>query len=107
MDPLRAVTLGWTIVLVLGLAGLIRLHILAWRERRMEEAGKRSWDEAQAAAIRQAQARQARRFTLVDGDYESAELRVLKALGYRCHAGTDGDCTWEGCPQLRDGEPSR
>jgi hypothetical protein len=24
-----------------------------------------------------------------------------------CHADTDGDCTWEGCPQLRDGEPEK
>jgi hypothetical protein len=22
-----------------------------------------------------------------------------------CHAGSDGDCVWEQCPQLRDGEP--
>ena len=23
----------------------------------------------------------------------------------RCHAGSDGDCEWKDCPQLRDGEP--
>lgn len=23
-----------------------------------------------------------------------------------CHAGKDGECTWEGCPQLRDDEPA-
>jgi hypothetical protein len=22
-----------------------------------------------------------------------------------CHANRDGDCGWEGCPQLRDDEP--
>lgn len=22
-----------------------------------------------------------------------------------CHSGTDGDCNWAKCPQLRDGEP--
>ena len=22
-----------------------------------------------------------------------------------CHAGSDGDCSWSGCPQTRDGEP--
>jgi len=22
-----------------------------------------------------------------------------------CHAGSDGDCSWSGCPQPRDGEP--
>lgn len=22
-----------------------------------------------------------------------------------CHAGRDGDCSWKGCPQLRDNEP--
>lgn len=25
----------------------------------------------------------------------------------RCHADSDGDCYWEYCPQLRDGEPTR
>lgn len=24
-----------------------------------------------------------------------------------CHSDNDGDCTWSGCPQLRDGEPER
>lgn len=24
-----------------------------------------------------------------------------------CHADRDGDCDWEGCPQLRDGEPKK
>lgn len=24
----------------------------------------------------------------------------------RCHSDRDGDCTWGGCPQLRDGEPA-
>jgi hypothetical protein len=24
-----------------------------------------------------------------------------------CHAGSDGDCTWEDCPQIRDGEPKK
>lgn len=30
----------------------------------------------------------------------------LAAAGH-CMADCDGDCTWEGCPQLRDGEPLR
>ena len=30
-----------------------------------------------------------------------------KQAGVRCHAGQDGDCVWEGCPQLRDGEPAK
>ncbi len=24
-----------------------------------------------------------------------------------CHAGLDGVCTWEDCPQVRDGEPQK
>ena len=24
-----------------------------------------------------------------------------------CHANRDGDCFWEGCPQIRDGEPDK
>ena len=25
----------------------------------------------------------------------------------RCQADSDDDCTWEGCPQIRDGEPEK
>lgn len=25
----------------------------------------------------------------------------------RCHSARDGDCVWEECPQLRDGEPEK
>lgn len=25
----------------------------------------------------------------------------------RCHGASDGDCMWELCPQLRDGEPAK
>ena len=25
----------------------------------------------------------------------------------RCHAGRDGDCSWELCPQNREGEPKK
>jgi hypothetical protein len=24
-----------------------------------------------------------------------------------CHAAQDGDCSWKGCPQIRDGEPNK
>jgi hypothetical protein len=27
------------------------------------------------------------------------------AVGQYCQAGRDGDCNWQHCPQLRDGEP--
>lgn len=27
--------------------------------------------------------------------------------GTRCHAGSDGECNWKSCPQLRDDEPGR
>lgn len=26
-------------------------------------------------------------------------------MSYECHANRDGECDWEHCPQLRDGEP--
>jgi len=29
-----------------------------------------------------------------------------RAAQARCHADRDGDCSWFGCPQLRDGEPA-
>lgn len=28
-----------------------------------------------------------------------------RAMSGRCQADRDGECTWCGCPQLRDGEP--
>lgn len=30
---------------------------------------------------------------------------VHEAGRVSCHSGLDGDCTWDYCPQLRDGEP--
>ena len=38
----------------------------------------------------------------------SAQPPAPSYVEYRmsaCHAGSDGDCSWEQCPQLRDGEP--
>jgi hypothetical protein len=32
---------------------------------------------------------------------------ALAAEGHCMATRDDGDCTWEGCPQLRDGEPKR
>ena len=40
--------------------------------------------------------------------WSEEEARRLQAFfedSTICHAGRDGDCTWSGCPQLRDGEP--
>jgi predicted HAD superfamily Cof-like phosphohydrolase len=38
--------------------------------------------------------------------YSPVDLRrVLDADECYCHADSDGDCTWEHCPQLKDGEP--
>ena len=31
----------------------------------------------------------------------------LRSLAHGCRAGRDGDCIWEHCPQLRDGEPAQ
>lgn len=33
------------------------------------------------------------------------ELKILKRL--RCRGARDGECIWEHCPQLRDGEPEK
>lgn len=48
------------------------------------------------------------RFVCSQGD-ELQRLRALRAQLERlaCHAQKDGDCSWEFCPQLRDGEPER
>lgn len=34
------------------------------------------------------------------------DVRFLLSL-LSCHSGRDGECSWERCPQLRDGEPVR
>ena len=42
----------------------------------------------------------------------SPELQTLVSVAkgwlqrYWCHAHKDGECVWDECPQLRDGEPS-
>jgi len=47
------------------------------------------------------------------GYIADALIAELAARGFEiravdhCHADRDGDCTWEHCPQLRDGEPAR
>ena len=33
--------------------------------------------------------------------------RFVEVRTTACHAGSDGDCYWKKCPQLRDGEPER
>ena len=30
---------------------------------------------------------------------------MMKDKEESCHAGTDGDCEWTECPQLKDNEP--
>lgn len=34
---------------------------------------------------------------------------IMKNTSYipDCHAGSDGECNWKICPQLRDGEPDK
>lgn len=36
---------------------------------------------------------------------ESDAMRRYYGLDTDCHAGSDGECFWTDCPQLRDGEP--
>lgn len=42
------------------------------------------------------------------GHVDDYKMRLVKveATDARCRSGRDGDCTWEGCPQNRDGEPA-
>jgi hypothetical protein len=35
------------------------------------------------------------------------EKPLIFTVNGRCHAGSDGDCDWPGCPQTRDGEPAK
>lgn len=34
-------------------------------------------------------------------------IRDYYGEGTDCHAGSDGDCVWKKCPQLKDGEPNK
>lgn len=38
-------------------------------------------------------------------DYPGRELREFYTKPSGCRSGSDGDCDWAHCPQLRDGEP--
>lgn len=38
---------------------------------------------------------------------EAERLHTLPTARAYCHAATDGDCSWESCPQIADHEPSR
>ncbi len=38
---------------------------------------------------------------------DRAAVENQLAQQHYCHAHSDGDCTWEHCPQLRDGEPEK
>lgn len=37
----------------------------------------------------------------------SPTVGELMSLPNYCRSDRDGDCDWEGCPQLRDGEPAK
>jgi hypothetical protein len=38
---------------------------------------------------------------------EGRSFRMYYGLATGCHAGSDGECSWKECPQLRDGEPDK
>lgn len=38
---------------------------------------------------------------------ERRAFRVYYGLATGCHAGSDGDCDWNQCPQTRDNEPTK
>lgn len=47
-----------------------------------------------------------------DGRCISPMIRIDKnelegVVKERCHADRDGDCDWDNCPQIRDGEPNK
>ena len=44
---------------------------------------------------------------LVAGGGLAAPVAVFPHRYGECRAGTDGDCSFAGCPQLRDGEPEK
>lgn len=41
----------------------------------------------------------------MSGRDEAEVERLRKHLIDACHADRDGDCYWQQCPQIRDGEP--
>lgn len=78
--------------------------------------GKRFAYETEVDALRSLIARKKRqksiyqaRINAADGYIALANRELAKHLPESpgCHAGRDGDCFWEKCPQIRDGEPAK
>lgn len=44
---------------------------------------------------------------VVDSSVVTAVLIRPPRFQGQCHSASDGECYWEDCPQLRDGEPAK
>ena len=40
-------------------------------------------------------------------EFTDEEILASYPIDAHCHAQRDGDCEWDDCPQLRDGEPMK
>jgi len=45
--------------------------------------------------------------TLTERETAASQASPTAFFQTQCHAGKDGDCIWDECPQLRDGEPKK
>ncbi len=59
-------------------------------------------ERAVSAAAAERRAAEAAWLTLV-----KPAVDEQRAKSGRCQADRDGDCSWSGCPQVRDGEPAK
>lgn len=63
-------------------------------------------EEAMEICIAMNRFRAERRSRMNEADKQELGESNIQTLAH-CHADRDGDCNWEECPQLRDGEPSK
>lgn len=98
-------------------ADVIIARVAGWHDReslRLAEAA----DKALAGSLREKECRRSSIFhkttavRLRCGDWklpttEPKPRKKLKVTLKGCHANRDGECSWDGCPQLRDNEPHR
>ena len=73
-----------------------------------EPCHHREWHHLWTATTRETTERRAFARRLVDEmrrEPWTSAASYIEVRSSACHAGSDGDCAWEMCPQIRDGEP--
>jgi len=94
----RAIIANWRVVI----EGALAATLDAERAARVPEGMSMLPGETQAEAQERWVAERAAR---AEPGPRETEPSFVEYRTTACHAGSDGDCSWAECPQLRDGEP--